>query len=57
VPNTDDDAVVRSTFILQNKEHRTSKTVVSFTFNYSQNSHENAVCQICCVLTCYLPKI
>jgi hypothetical protein len=35
VPNIDDD-VVHSTFILQNKEHRTSKTDVSFTLNYSK---------------------
>jgi len=39
VPNIDDDDddddVVYSTFILQNKGHRTSKTEVSFTFNYS----------------------
>ena len=36
--------------------NRTSKTEVSFTFNYSQNNREKAVCQICCVLTWYLPK-
>jgi len=44
VPNIDDvddddddvdDDVVHSTFILQNKGQRTSKTEVSFTFNYS----------------------
>ena len=53
----DDNDVVQSTFILQNNGHRTSKTEVSFTFNYSQNNCENAVCPIRCVLTWYLPKI
>jgi hypothetical protein len=57
VPNIDDDDVEHSTFILQNEEHSISKTEVSFTFNYSQNNRENAVCQICCALTWYLPKI
>jgi hypothetical protein len=43
--------------VLQNKKHSTSKTEIPITFNYSQNNHENAVCQICCVLTQYSQKI